>query len=109
MSELSSINPEHVEAISGQGFIFEKLGKLDSADQYYEIAAKKYEKFLKVDPDNFAFRYNYAFILLFINKKNDALSEMEKIENRSSLNKEQTKLMRESLENFNREEFIKNF
>lgn len=105
LNRVEIIKPDFVDVIVGQGFILEKLGQMESADQKYKQALKAYEKRLADDPQNDKVQSDIAFLYIFLEDRNAALDEIRDLilENPES---EQLKMMEGLIKDFDRKKFI---
>lgn len=70
------IKPNFAEAISFKGFILERTGNLYEANKNYLKAIHIYDSLLQIEM-NKSYLYNKVFISLFVNDKNDVISELD--------------------------------
>lgn len=107
LERLTEIFDEYAEAYASRGFLYEKIGKIDSASMMYSMALELYNKRIIEEPENINNRINLAFILLFTNSKKDALFEIQEvIEGTNSQEAADFKLV---IESFDRSEFISEY
>jgi Tfp pilus assembly protein PilF len=101
---IERIKPDMAETYTLQGFLYEKLGKNDLANQKYYEAIRVYDKLIN-NADKIDDRINRAFILSLVNKEKGD-SEIEKLieeyPNDTNLLFWKEKLF----EDFDREEYI---
>ncbi len=100
---------DNPELILSQGLILEKLGKTDSAQSRYSEAIHVYDKLIKDAPDNVDFKISRAFILVFTQGKEVALSQMSYIEAKTEQDKSKLEQMTAMIESFQREDYVSNF
>jgi tetratricopeptide (TPR) repeat protein len=108
LSKVQNIKPDFAEVITEQGFILEKMGRMELADQKYRQALKAYEKRLENDPENDKVKSDIAFLYIFLEDKNSAIDEIQSLvlENPES---EQLKMMEGVIKNFDRKKFIEQY
>ena len=70
------IKPNFAEAISFKGFILERIENLYEANKNYLKAIHIYDSLLQIEM-NKSYLYNKIFISLFVNDKNDVISELD--------------------------------
>lgn len=104
LKEATHIQENFAEGYSYQGFIYERLGKMDTARIMYRSAIEAYNKRLK-KRDNINDKINRAFMLFFVKGKEAALKELNHIIKNNPDNKFAHN-MKFAFENFDREEFI---
>lgn len=105
LNEVEIIKPDFAEVLMDQGFLLEKMGKMELAHKKYRQALKAYEKRLKNDTENNKVQSDIAFLYMFLEDKNKAIDEIQNLilENPES---EQLKMMEGVIENFDRKKFI---
>jgi len=98
-------NPEAIFLI---GLISEKQGNLDRAQNQYNEALKAYDVYLKTPLATARDEMNRDYVLLFLEGKEEMLDRINKELSRSPGN---TSLLadKQSIQQFNREEFFANF
>ena len=108
LRQVETIKPDFAEVITAQGFILEKMGRMEFADQKYEQALKAYQERLKKDPKNDKVQSDIAFLYIFLEDKNAALDEIRNsvLENPGS---EQLKMMERVIKDFDRKKFIEEY
>jgi tetratricopeptide (TPR) repeat protein len=97
----------YAESYSVRGFLYEKLGKKDSAIIMYDLALKSYQNRVLEDPENINHQINVAFILLFTDGQTEALNEIEGIIQKTS--DKQAVDFRSVIKSFERDKFITNY
>jgi tetratricopeptide (TPR) repeat protein len=97
----------YAESYSVRGFLYEKLGKKDSAVIMYDLALKSYQNRVLEDPENINHQINVAFILLFTDGQTEALNEIEGIIQKTS--DKQAVDFRSVIKSFERDKFITNY
>ena len=70
------IKPNFAEAISFKGFVLERMKNLHEANKNYLKAIYIYDSLLYIKM-NKSYLYNKVFISLFVNDKNDVISELD--------------------------------
>ena len=105
LEQVESRIPSFAEVIVGQGFVYEKLGDLRSAEKKYRQALTIYEDNLLKDPENTEIQSNIAFIYFFVDNDVIALKEVRHFLSNNP-ESDQLKFMEQLIINFNREEFI---
>jgi tetratricopeptide (TPR) repeat protein len=103
LNKLLLIKPDYVEAISSQGFVLEKIGRIKEAEKKYIKAFHMYDLQLNKTYKDYI---NKAFLALLIYGKEEAIKELDNIKNRFS--EEDITLYKNQFKNFNRREFINN-
>jgi len=109
LSKVQKIRPEMAEIIMGQGFILEKIGKPQLAEEKYKQSLRSYEKRLESDGTNEVnTKSDIAFLYIFLEDKNKAINEIQNLilENPSN---EVLKGKEEIIRNFDRAKFIKEY
>src|SRR5690606_8047859 len=104
-NQVEIIKPDFAEVLMGQGFLLEKMGKMELAEQKYRQALKAYEKRLEDDPESDKVRSDIAFLYIFLEDKNRALDEIRDliIKNPES---EQLRMIEGVIKDFDRKKFI---
>lgn len=81
--QLEKIDPQNPQAIFGVGLLLEKTGKITNAKEYYQKALVLYEDELnhsRSDEKKYrTIQVNYAYALIFANRKEDAKKELNAI------------------------------
>jgi len=105
LNQVEIIKPDFAEVLMGQGFLLEKMGKMELAEQKYRQALKAYEKRLEDDPESDKVRSDIAFLYIFLEDKNRALDEIRDliIKNPES---EQLRMIEGVIKDFDRKKFI---
>jgi tetratricopeptide (TPR) repeat protein len=108
LEQAENIKPDFAEVISAQGFLLEKMGKIELANLKYDQAHKAYEERLEKNPKNDKVKSEIAFLYIFLKSKNLALDEIRNLilENPDS---EQLKNMERIINNFDRKKFIEEY
>ena len=108
LKQVETIKPDFAEVVTAQGFILEKMGRMELAEQKYGQALKAYEERLKKDPKNDKVQSDIAFLYIFLEDKNTALDEIRNsiLENPES---EQLKMMERVIKDFDRKKFIEEY
>ena len=108
LKQVETIKPDIAEVITAQGFILEKMGRMELAEQKYGQALTAYEERLKKNPKNDKVQSDIAFLYIFLEDQNAALDEIRNsiLENPES---EQLKMMERVIKDFDREKFIKEY
>ncbi|ELR68598.1 O-linked GlcNAc transferase [Fulvivirga imtechensis AK7] len=108
LNKVQNIKPNFAEVITEQGFILEKMGRMELAHQKYSQALKAYEKRLENDPKNDKVLSDIAFLYIFLEDENAALDEIRDLilKNPES---EQLKMMEGVIKDFDREKFIEEY
>ena len=92
----------------GQGFLLEKTGSLELADEKYRQSLKAYQRRLEDDPENDKVQSDIAFLYIFLENENIAIDEIQNFI-RKNPESEQLKMMEGVIKNFDREKFIKEY
>jgi tetratricopeptide (TPR) repeat protein len=108
LEQAAELQPDYAEVIQAQGFIYEKLGQIDLADNKYQEALIAFNNRLEKDPDNVHILTGKTFLLLFTEGKDAALAEINKIIKKYPDNNTPL-IMRRTISLFNRQEFIANY
>lgn len=107
LEQTSEIFDGYAEAYSARGFLYEKIGKRDSAYIMYNLALKAYQKRILEEPENINHQINVAFILLFTDGKTESLYEIEDIIQKT--NDKQALDFRAVIKSFERDQFITDY
>jgi tetratricopeptide (TPR) repeat protein len=102
------IKPDLAEAIMGQGFLLEKMGNMELADEKYRQALKAYEKRLENDPKSDKVLSDIAFLYIFLEDQNGALDEIRDLILKNP-DSEQLKMMEGVIKDFDRKKFIEEY
>lgn len=102
------IKPDLAEAIMGQGFLLEKMGNMELADEKYRQALKAYEKRLENDPKSDKVLSDIAFLYIFLEDRNRALDEIRDLILKNP-DSEQLKMMEGVIKDFDRTKFIQEY
>lgn len=94
------VDPENEEAITAQGFLFEKMGNLRKASNRYRTALELY------DEKTYGARINKAFLILLLHGVDQAMLELKEIE--EEFPEQDLSAFEYQFKNFNREQFINN-
>lgn len=106
LNEVEIMKPDFAEAIMGQGFILEKMGKMELADQKYRQALKAYEKRLEDNPGNaIKIQSDIALLYIFLEDENRALDEIRNLILENPEN-EELKVMEGYIKDFDRKKFL---
>lgn len=99
------LRPDLAEAIMAQGFILEKMGKLELANDKYGQALEAYEKRLASNPDDPRVQSDIAFLYIFLEDKNKAIDEIQNLtlEHPGNVELKETEKL---IKNFDRNKFI---
>ncbi|HRG08211.1 MAG TPA: hypothetical protein PLJ08_06505 [Cyclobacteriaceae bacterium] len=103
-----TINPKYPEILMGKGFLFEKLNNKEEATKNYLKAKEIFLEQYKSNPSNITVKFNSIFSLLFIEGKEKALKEIDKLSTEYPDNIEITQF-RELIESFDKSEFINDY
>lgn len=108
LNQVEIIKPDFAEVLMGQGFLLEKMGKMELAEQKYRQAFEAYNKRLENDPENDKVQSNIAFVYIFLEDKDKAIGEIQSLilENPES---EQLKMMEGLIKDFDRKKFIEQY
>ncbi|PZV77588.1 hypothetical protein CLV31_12056 [Algoriphagus aquaeductus] len=108
LKKVETKKQDFAEVITAQGFILEKMGKLELAKLKYKEALEVYEKRLEMNPKNDKVQSDIAFLYIFFEDKSSALDKILQliIENPTS---EQLKIMESVIKDFDKEKFIEEF
>lgn len=106
LDQLVKIDSTQIMAITLQGFFYEQIGDSLKAHAKYLEAIVAYEQRIKNNPEDVNAKVERAFLFLFTDSKNKALKEINKViqdhpESQAAI------IRKESIQNFNRREFIK--
>lgn len=111
LERIIKIRPDYAEGIANQGFLYEKMGDINKADEKYKSAIGAYIRRLN-DPYKIMNKINVqvdiAFMLLFTESKEMATQAIDTIIARNPDSKIAI-YMKGTIMSFNRQEFIKNF
>jgi len=108
LNTVSLLKKNLVEAISTQGFVYEKLGKYNIAKQYYEKAISIYDQLITENPSNVSAKVNRAFIILLLKGKDSALYTINDILKQHP-NDPVAISTQQLISNFDRNSFIQSF
>jgi tetratricopeptide (TPR) repeat protein len=108
LKQVETRKPDFAEVITAQGFILEKIGRMELADRKYRQALKAYEERLDKNPMNDKVQSDISFLYIFLEDKKAAMDEIQKliVENPNS---EQLKMMESVIKDFDREKFIEEY
>lgn len=106
LQRASELKENFAEVISMQGFLYEKIGNLDSANKKYQQAIEAYNKRIADNSNNIEDKVSRSFMLIFIEDKNTALEEIKKLSEEYPENP-LVREMEQTIRNFNREAYIK--
>ncbi len=103
LDKLLKVDSNYVEAITSQGFIYEKMGEQEKAMSSYKKALNIYSfRLIK----NYGDHINKSFLVMLLYGENPALEELKEVK---KLYPEKNVLFFENqFRNFDREIFIKN-
>lgn len=87
------------------GYIFEKIGNIDSANVYYSEVMKHYDQEIEVNPNNIPILTSRAFLLFFTMGIKEAKTEFNRIAKKSP-NDQTVKFLREDFDSFDRKTYI---
>jgi tetratricopeptide (TPR) repeat protein len=111
LDQIIKIRPNYAEGIANQGFIYEKTGDLNKANEKYKEAINAYLRRLS-DPyiiiDGVSLQADIAFIFFFTEGKDKALQLIDTIISWNPDNKTAIS-MKGNIMTLNREEFISSF
>jgi tetratricopeptide (TPR) repeat protein len=109
LRKVETMKPDFAEVIMGQGFILEKMGKIESANQKYWQALKAYEKRLEDNPSNSVkIQSDIALLYIFLEDQNRALDEIRNLILENPEN-EELKAMEGYIKNFDRKKFLEEY
>lgn len=91
-----------------KGHILERMGKKEEAEKIYNDVLIDYDKLISKYPDSVNLKVSRVWVLFFTADKSIAIDEFNKIKKNSPDNKLVIDTEKD-FENFNREEFIKDF
>jgi len=108
LNQVEIIKPDFAEVLMGQGFLLEKMGKKELAEQEYWKAFEVYSKRLENDPENDKVQSDIAFVYIFLEDKDKAIGEIQSfiLENPES---EDLKMMEGLIKDFDRKKFIERY
>lgn len=108
LNQVEIIKPGFTEVLMGQGFLLEKMGKKELAEQKYRQVFEVYSKRLENDPENDKVQSDIAFVYIFLEDKDKAIGEIESfiLENSES---EDLKMMEGLIKDFDRKKFIEQY
>lgn len=103
LDNLFKVDSSYVEAISSQGFIYEKIGEREKACKKYKKALDVYSFRLNKEYGDYV---NRAFLIMLLYGEKSALEELEKINRKYP--EEDVSFFEYQFQNFDRGNFIKN-
>ena len=103
-----TIDPKYPEVLMGKGLLFEKLNNIEEATKNYLKAKEIFLEQSKSNPKNITVKFNSIFLLYFIEGKEQALKEIDKLSTEYQDNVEITQF-RELIESFDRFKFIDDY
>jgi Flp pilus assembly protein TadD len=103
-----AIKPDFAEAFMGQGFIYEKMEHLDSAQSKYDKVVKIYLARLDAEEDNVGLQSNLAFAYFFAEDRSRAIDEIQNFI-LASPDDEMLKLTEKNIQNIDRKAFIEEY
>lgn len=103
LDKLLKVDSNYVEAITSQGFIYEKMGEQEKAMNSYKKALNIYSfRLIK----NYGDRINKSFLVMLLYGENPALEELEEV--KKLYPEKDVSFFENQFRNFDREIFIKN-
>lgn len=108
LSKAEMIKPDFAEVLMGQGFLLEKMGKVELADKKYGQALKAYEKRLDDETRKIKAQSDIAFLYVFLEDKNKAIDEIQNLVLENPDNDE-LKAMEGFIKGFDRKKFIEEY
>lgn len=88
-----------------KGYIFEKIGNIDSANAYYSEVMKHYDQQIEVNPNNIPILTSRAFLFFFTKGVKEAKTEFNRIAKKFP-NDPTVKFLREEFDSFDRKTYI---
>lgn len=102
------LRPNLVEAISIQGFVYEKLGKYETAKEYYRKAISTYDGLIQENTNNVSAKTNRSFILLLLEGRDSAIYDINRVLEQHP-NDSTIRMVQQFIVNFDRNSFINSF
>ena len=101
LKKIQLLDSNNIEAISAEGFILERIGEKENANEKYKIALEKYEN--KANKD-YGVLINESLLIMLLNGKDAALKHLQIIKNKYP--NENVLLYESNFKKFNRSSFI---
>lgn len=109
LQKIIELKKDYPELYLFIGILYEKEGDLNNAIENYKKALAMFNDKLSMDKNNIDIEFNIIISKIFVNSmsKQTALKEVEKF-SKGNVDKQKMELMKQTIINFNKEDFLKN-